>query len=41
MGSRLVMGGELLTESEADSVVARSLLVMLESSSARELCRLD
>lgn len=39
MGSRLFMGGELLTESEAESVVVvvvRSELVMLESSSARE-----
>jgi hypothetical protein len=41
MGSRLFMGGELLMESDADRVVVRSLFVMLESSSARELFRLD
>ena len=40
MGSRLIMGGELLMESEAESVV-RSLFVMLESSLGCGLVRLD
>ncbi len=41
MGSRLIMGGELLIESEAERVVVRSLFTILESSAGRELFRVD